>query len=784
MAISLDSSVLDQLNTTKARKLHKLTDRLSAYGVGRTLNLPQIIVVGEQSAGKSSVLEALSHVRFPVKGDLCTRFATEIVLRQARQTRVHVSVRFDDKSKPSWTSQRVGFTEDDLPDIIEETKEAMGIDSTGRDFCNDILRLEIESPNLYPLTLVDLPGLCETATQSMRGKETVDQLVQSYMRHKNSIILVVVAANNQLANQIALEKAKEFDPNRERTLGVITKPDLTWSGTPEESDYIQLARNQDGAHRLKLGWHVLCNRADDGDTLGTRDATEASFFETTEWDTISKHHRGIVSLRKKLSEVLSSHVRQNLSALMDDIGGKLRERQEQLGQLGESRPSSKEMRSFLLNISPRFQKLVQDGIYGRYDDPFFGDLGDTNHKLRSQLRNFNLAFDFVLATRGSRIAIAPDDDWHNAQLQAPRFLKSFLDEYPYDFPQPESVSRESLKKYLESQAAANQGCEFSGSHNADLIVRLFQTHASPWKDIAAFHIKQVTLVAKAFVDQLIRHIVGQSEGNPTIEAILCGCVDQFFAEKEKLLSDKLEELIQPYSRGYAMPLGVEFRQMVTNRTSKRLAKRLTELSEKQTNPTDAGRFKRLRRDMLKEAASTLDAVDGGQFGTEKIIDMTLAYYEMSRRTFTDNVINLAIEGCLIQDLPNILTLTQVDKMEKGQVNKLAAEGKGTRTRRKHLRAECNVLRKGLEQCRKYKPRGVTGVPSSESGIQPVTEGRGASGSSTLFTSPAGQAAPDRHLAPPATESLTVSASSRRPASPLSPNPSAAQGKSTPLVPML
>ncbi|KAG8425177.1 hypothetical protein J3458_001906 [Metarhizium acridum] len=711
MAISLDSSVLDQLNTTEARKLHELTDKLSTCGVGRIVNLPQIIVVGEQSAGKSSVLEAVSHVRFPVKGDLFTRFATEIVLRQAAQTRVHVSIRFDDKSKPTRTLQRVGFSEDDLPDIIKEAKEFMGIDSTGRGFCKDILRLEIEGPNMYPLTLVDLPGLyrVETATQSMRGKETVDQLVESYMRQKNSIILVVVAANNQLANQIALKKVKEFDPDGERTLGVITKPDLTWPGKPEERSYIQLARNQESAHRLKLGWHVLRNRAEDGDTLDARDATETSFFETTAWATISKDDCGIVSLRKKLSKVLYSHIRLNLSAVMDDIEGKLGERQEELGQLGAPRSSAQEMRSFLLNISQKFQKLVWDGIYGRYNDPFFGDLGGTNHKLRAQLRNFNLAFDHVLATRGSRLAIAPDDDWNNAQPHAPGFLKSFLDEYPYDFPEPESVSREALKTHLESRAAANQGCEFPGSHNSDLIVQLLQTHASPWKHIAAFHIRQVTFVAKAFVDQLIRHIVGHPDGSPTTEAILCGCVDPFFAEKEKLLMEKLEELLQPYSRGYAMPLDVEFRQMVTNRTVNRLAERLAELSaEKQMNPTDAFEFGKLKRDMLREAASTLDAVDGGQFGTEKIIDMMLAYYEMSRRTFTNNVINLAIEGGLIQDLPNILTPTQVDKMEEGQVKKLAAEAEEAQVRREQLQVESNVLREGLEQCRKYKPRGVTG----------------------------------------------------------------------------
>lgn len=237
MADSLDSAVLDQLNTTEARQLHELTDKLTTCGVGRIVNLPQIIVVGEQSVGKSSGLEAVSHIRFPVKADICTRFPTEIVLRQAKETRVDVSVRFNDKSKPTQTIPRVGFNEDDLPGIIKEAKESIGIASTGREFSKNVLRLEIEGPNMYPLTLVDLPGLyhVETADQSMRGKETVDQLVESYMKQKNSIILVVVTAHTQLASHIALKMVKELDPDRDRTLGVITKPDLTRPGKPEEA---------------------------------------------------------------------------------------------------------------------------------------------------------------------------------------------------------------------------------------------------------------------------------------------------------------------------------------------------------------------------------------------------------------------------------------------------------------------------------------------------------------------------------------------------------------------
>lgn len=162
------------------------------------------------------------------------------------------------------------------------------------------------------------------------------------MRRKNSINLVVVTASNQIAYHIALRTAKVHDPNLERTLGVVTKPDLTRQGTSEEHNYIQLARNQESGHRPKIGWHVLRNRAEDKDAVESRDGTGTSFFETTAWATIPRADRGVNGLRKKLSKALYS-IRQNLSGVIDDIEKQLRARQEELYQPGLSRSTSQEM---------------------------------------------------------------------------------------------------------------------------------------------------------------------------------------------------------------------------------------------------------------------------------------------------------------------------------------------------------------------------------------------------------------------------------------------------------
>ncbi|KAJ6438243.1 glutathione s-transferase [Purpureocillium lavendulum] len=708
------SAVLDELSTTEAKTLHEITDKLSSCGVGKIVNLPQIIVVGEQSVGKSSVLEAISRVRFPVKSGVCTRFATELVLRQARQTRVHVSVRFDDKSKSPTEFQQTGFSEDDLPDIITKAKACMGLPTNGRDFSKDVLRLEIEGPNMYPLTLVDLPGIyhSETQTQSEPGVKMVKTLIESYVKKPNSIVLLVIPASGELANNYSLGLAKEVDPQRERTLGVITKPDQPRPRSSMEQVYMQLAKNQEPTHKLKLGWHVLRNRAEEEESLDDRDAIEEAFFRDSAWSSISPEDRGIVSLRRKLSKVLYQHIRENIHGVIDDIESKLRERQAEIERLGRPRSKPEDMLSFLLTIAGEFQRLARDGIQGRYNDPFFGDLDATENKFRALLRNFNRVFDHILATKGSTLAIVPADGTEQPPARSAEFLTRLLDLYPYEFPDPTPITRTALNKQLEQQAADNQGLEFPGLPNRELVTKLFQSQAAPWKDIAQFHVEQVTLVAKAFVDELFRHVIGPPDANPTTEAILRVCVDRFFAEKEQVLRVKMDELLRPYTRGYAMPLDADFQRTRLQRSNRQIIAAVDKSLAIQPDVVSTESWKSRTKEVVQAVVTNEGSAVGSEFGTEIVIDMMETYYEMSLRTFTDNVVNLAIEGCLVCDIPDILTPTKVYSMSNEELAELAAEPYDAQSRRDHLQAEIAILRNGLEECRKYKPRNVTKMASA------------------------------------------------------------------------
>lgn len=167
---SFDNRMLDELCSKDQLDLLDSVDRLCSQGIDHYISLPQIIVCRDQSSGKSSVLEAISGVSFPVKSNPCTRFPTELVLRKTPHVGVSVCIVPDHSHNETERASLSNFCETldgfhALPDLIENAKKAMAIGSFGRAFSKDLLRIEISGPDRPHLTIVDLPGLIHSETQ-------------------------------------------------------------------------------------------------------------------------------------------------------------------------------------------------------------------------------------------------------------------------------------------------------------------------------------------------------------------------------------------------------------------------------------------------------------------------------------------------------------------------------------------------------------------------------------------------------------------------------------------
>lgn len=167
------------------------------------------VVCGDQSAGKSSVLEGITGLPFPRQDGVCTKFATEIILQHSDGERVIVATVLPTVSRPEQSKLRLqGYRRqleelDELPIAIAEIGSMTGVRGfkgvqEGPAFTSDVLRIEVTGPIGLQMTVVDLPGSISVANdeQTEDDVRTVQGLVDSYVANLRTIILAVVQANN------------------------------------------------------------------------------------------------------------------------------------------------------------------------------------------------------------------------------------------------------------------------------------------------------------------------------------------------------------------------------------------------------------------------------------------------------------------------------------------------------------------------------------------------------------------------------------------------------------
>ncbi|KAI1263545.1 P-loop containing nucleoside triphosphate hydrolase protein [Xylariaceae sp. FL1019] len=224
---------------TKVDKLREL--------IGNRIALPQLVVVGDQSSGKSSVLENLTGFAFPRAAELCTRYATQITCRREDVESITVSI-MPNPDAPQDQQNRVkefhreftGLDPETLAHVFQGANEALGIRAGAGSvetesasslpaFSEHILRIEKCGPQEEHFTVIDVPGIFRTETQGLiieTDIALVMNMVKNYMKDPRTIILAIMPSNVDPATQEILKLAKQADPAMSRTMAVLTKPDL------------------------------------------------------------------------------------------------------------------------------------------------------------------------------------------------------------------------------------------------------------------------------------------------------------------------------------------------------------------------------------------------------------------------------------------------------------------------------------------------------------------------------------------------------------------------------
>jgi GTPase SAR1 family protein len=348
-----DAIDLAKLQSTTVRQRLNQVNSVRAKGIGDHIALPQLVVCGDQSAGKSSVLAGVTGIPFPRQDGVCTKFPTEIILRHTQDEHTitasiipHAARDATIASELRSYRHRLGGYEE-LGVVIKDVARRMGIRGFGRGeeapaFAADVLRIEVAGETGLHLTVVDLPGLISVTNeeQTEADVELVHNLVDSYLESSRTIILAVVQASNDIANQKIIQQARCFDKAGKRTVGIITKPDLINKGT--EGRIALLANNLDTT-KLKLGFFLLKNPSPqqlaEKISASERKRQEMDYFRSSMWREhgLDLSRVGVDALRSFLQTLLEQHIERELPKVCDDIRRLLEKTNSLMADLGEER---------------------------------------------------------------------------------------------------------------------------------------------------------------------------------------------------------------------------------------------------------------------------------------------------------------------------------------------------------------------------------------------------------------------------------------------------------------
>ncbi|XP_056653359.1 dynamin-1-like protein isoform X4 [Monodelphis domestica] len=317
--------------------INKLQDVFNTVGAD-IIQLPQIVVVGTQSSGKSSVLESL------VGRDLLPRGTGVVTRRPLILQLVHVSQ--EDRGKASGDDNGVQAEEwgkflhtknklyTDFDEIRQEIEnETERISGSNKGVSPEPIHLKIFSPNVVNLTLVDLPGMTKVPVgdQPKDIELQIRELILRFISNPNSIILAVTAANTDMATSEALKISREVDPDGRRTLAVITKLDLMDAGT----DAMDVLMGR--VIPVKLGIIGVVNRSqlDINNKKSVSDSIRDEYaFLQKKYPSLANRN-GTKYLARTLNRLLMHHIRDCLPELKTRINVLAAQYQSLLNSYGE-----------------------------------------------------------------------------------------------------------------------------------------------------------------------------------------------------------------------------------------------------------------------------------------------------------------------------------------------------------------------------------------------------------------------------------------------------------------
>lgn len=405
MAVQSNDSIT--LMTQDMKDLVKRIQDLRHLGIEDSrIALPKICVVGDQSTGKSSLIEGMSDIKVPRSAGTCTRCPMEInlsesepgqpwtcrvflsrkyIYQSSRRTnkanRTHplgpwieqdpedehfitLTEKFHVQDALKWAQLAILNPSRSPNDYVPGQNSDTDPMSTQVKFSPNVVRLDISAPNFPNLSFYDLPGVISLTEfddeRYLVG--LVQNLVKEYISHDNCIVLLTQTMTEDATNSSAARIIRDVRGAKDRTLGVLTKPDRIQSGE-SNSQWREILNGE--KFSLGHGYYVVKNNPDPRVEHSEARAEEVQFFSSGPWSTDLydyRHRFGTRNLQAALSYLLLEQIKGCLPRITSQIDEKASRIDAELKTLPD--PPSENVQYILASTLNRLKDEIRSEIDG------------------------------------------------------------------------------------------------------------------------------------------------------------------------------------------------------------------------------------------------------------------------------------------------------------------------------------------------------------------------------------------------------------------------------------
>jgi len=550
-------------------------------------------------------------------------------------------------------------------------------------------------------------------------------MVRKYIEDDRTIILAVIPCNQDIATQEILRLAREVDPDGQRTLGVLTKPDLA----PESAMQRKIFDLVEGRKQsLRLGYYVVKNRGSDDNgnsSLQNRRRHEASFFSRKPWCELKETGRvGTPALLVALTSLLRTLAKKEFRGVSSEIEKLLYSRGKANESLGPGRPDPASQRRFLGKISSDFQDIARCAREGQYSKNMFQKFPET--RLITLIRRINEEFNLILSELGhSRNFFRPGES------ESPRVVLSRKDQVEVDFYQhPElldilegiefdpntSRDKDPLMHHIRSTFNDCRGPEI-GTVSADifptplswlplLIVSLtlpqinpailgivFSEQSKHWEAIVLRHTSRAIVLVHQFVTQTLAVICPDKDVRERIWTYLI--LDKVFSAYKRAM-EHARFLVNVERHGNPVTVNLDLDRRLLECRSQRLGNALKRAS------SPARQLNQYPGDITISQTDLAIVTDDRTETYLEIHDNLETYYNIALARIVDSVCKQVIFHFLLESKEGPLSVFSPDQvmgLSDDQLQEIASEDCVTRDKREKLGREIEKLQKAVKVLR-------------------------------------------------------------------------------------